>query len=221
MRVPILKAFRKSPFDGLLKHAKKAQECMDKLEKAIEFYCHEDYDEFEKLAEKILKLENEADWIKGNIRNHLPRGIFMSVDKGDFLSCLQEQDAILDLAEDAVIWLGFRRTKIPEEIKDAFLKHLHYVIDTVKTLESIVDQVKYLIGPISKKERNNAKDIIKSIHTKEHKTDKSMHKLARSLFAVGGDFSSTYHLLHVTFLLSHIADHAENAGDRIRVMLAK
>ncbi len=221
MRVPILEAFRKSPFDGLLEHAKKAKECIDKLGKAVECYCSEDYDAFEKLAEEILKLENDADWIKGNIRNHLPRGIFMSVDKGDFLSCLQEQDAILDLAEDAVIWLGFRRTKIPKEIKDAFLKHLHYVIDTVETLENIVGQVKYLIGPISKKERNSAKETIKSIHTKEHKTDESMHELARSLFAIEGDFSSAYHLLHVIFLISHIADHAENAGDRIRVMLAK
>lgn len=221
MRVPILKILRKSPFDGLLEHAKKARECINKLEEAVECYVDKKYEEFRKLADDILKLENEADWIKGNIRNHLPRGIFMSVDKGDFLSCLQEQDAILDLAEDAVIWLGFRYTEIPEEIKDIFLKHLHNVIDTVETLENIVAQVRHLIGPITKEERKHAKDILKSIHAKERKTDKSAHELARSLFALGGDFSSAYHLLHVIFTISHIADHAENAGDRIRVMLAK
>lgn len=221
MRVPILKTLRRSPFDGLLEHAKKVRECVHKLKEAVECYADKKYEEFEKLADEILKLENEADWIKGNVRNHLPRGIFMSVDKGDFLSCLHEQDTILDLAEDAVIWLGFRRTEIPKEIKDIFLRHLNDVIDTVETLESIVANVKYLIGPIRKKERDRVKKILKSIHTKERKIDESGHALARLLFAVGEDFSSAYHLLHATFVISHIADHAENAGDRIRVMLAR
>lgn len=221
MRVPILKIIRRSPFDGLLEHAKKARECIHKLKEAVECYTNKRYEEFERLAQEILKLENEADWIKGNVRNHLPRGIFMPVDKGDFLACLHEQDSILDLAEDAVIWLGFQRTEIPEEIKNAFLKHLYEVIDTVETLENVISNVKEFIGPIKKQKRKDIKELLKNIHEKEHKTDESEHELARKLFALKGDFSTAYYLLHATFIITHIADHAENASDRIRVMLAK
>jgi predicted phosphate transport protein (TIGR00153 family) len=221
MRVPILRMIRKSPFDGLLAHAQKARECINKLKQAVGYYAEKRYEEFEKLAEEILKLENEADWIKGNIRNHLPRGIFMPVGKTEFLACLKEQDDILDLAEDAVIWLGFHKSEIPKEIREPFLKHVNEVVEIVNTLTDVIGDVRTLVGPISKGTRKEVKQILKDIHLKEHKTDESQHELAKKLFALGGDFSAAYHLLHATLTISQIADHAENAADIIRVMLAR
>jgi hypothetical protein len=211
---------RKSPFDGLVAHAKKARECIHKLKKAVECYVNKKYEEFDNLAQEILKIENEADWIKGNIRNHLPRSIFMPVDKREFLGCLAEQDKILDLAQDIVIWLGFHKTEIPKEIKELFLKHLYGVVDTVETLEDMVENVKKLIVPLTKKERQEAKDTLKSIHIKERESDEREHELAKKFFSLK-DFPIAYHLLHTTFMIAHIADHAENASDRIRSMLAR
>ena len=221
MRVAILNTIRRSPFDGLLAHAHKARESVNKLKEAVECYAEERYEEFQELAEEILKLENEADWIKGNIRNHLPRGIFMPVGKTEFLACLKQQDDILDLAEDAVIWLGFHKSKIPEEIKQPFLHHVSEVVEIVNTLEDVIVDVRTLLGPISRDRRKKVKEILKDIHLKERKTDESQHELAKKLFALGGDFSAAYHLLHATLTISQIADHAENAADIIRVMLAR
>ena len=48
----------------------------------------------EDLARQISKQEHEADIIKNEIRNHLPKSIFLPVSRSDTLSFLKEQDAI-------------------------------------------------------------------------------------------------------------------------------
>lgn len=221
MRAPIFKTLRRSPFEGLLEHAKKVKECVHKLKESVECYCDGKYDEFERLSKDVIKLENDADWIKGNITAHLPRRIFMSVDKGDFLTCLHEQDDILDFAEDAVIWLGFRKTEMHQEIKDLFLKHLYKVIETVEILEDVVDNVKHLVVSVTREERNKAKESLKSIHYKEWEADQIEHELGRKIFGLGGELFPAYHLLQAVFVIAHIADHAENAGAKIRAMMAR
>ncbi len=221
MRVPVFRTFTRSPFDGLLKHAAKVKECVTVLQKALEAYSKERHEEFKRLAQKVSKLEEEADWIKGNIRNHLPRGIWMPVDKTDFLMALKEQDAILDFAEDAVVWLSFRRTKIPEKLRGEFLDHLSRVVETVITLEQVMENVKSLVTSPRKKERERCKERLKEVHHKEWEADQVERRLASDLFNNDLDPVSLFHLLKVVDLVGNIANHAENVGDRVRAMLAK
>ncbi|RLF39180.1 MAG: DUF47 domain-containing protein, partial [Thermoplasmata archaeon] len=85
-RVPIADAIRrKSPFARLLEHMEKVKECMDVVREGLIRYYNGEYEGFSEVAEKVSKLEHEADLIKGNIRAHLPRTILMPVDKGQFL----------------------------------------------------------------------------------------------------------------------------------------
>ncbi len=221
MRVPVISAFTRSPFDGLLEHATKVKQCTAALQKAMEAYTRGEYEEFQALAKKVSKLEEEADWIKGNIRNHLPRGIWMPVGKVNFLMALKEQDAILDFAEDAVVWLSFRQTAIPEELKERFLGHLSKVVDTVTILEQVMENVKKLVTSPRRGDREICKERLKEVHHKEWEADQVERRLALDLFNNNLDPVSLFHLLKVVDLIGSIANHAENVGDRIRVMLAR
>ncbi len=221
MRVPVIRAFTRSPFDGLLKHAAKVKQCAAALQEAMEAYCRGEYEKFKDLADKVSKLEEEADWIKGNIRNHLPRGIWMPVDKADFLMALKEQDAILDFAEDAVVWLSFRRTPIPEELRERFLDHLSKVVETVIILEQVMENVKLLVTSPRRGDREMCKERLKEVHHKEWEADQVERRLALDLFNNELDPVSLFHLLKVVDLIGNIANHAENVGDRVRAMMAK
>jgi hypothetical protein len=221
-RVPMAEIVRKSPFDGLLKHAEKVKECVSLLKEEMEAYCREEWDKFDKLVNEVAELEHEADLIKGNIRAHLPKSIFMPVDKSSFLTCLREEDAILDYAEDAGVWLKFKRTKIPEEIKDDFLKHLIRVIECVEAYERAIKGVKRLVrGTFRKKERIKAKEAIKEAHRKEWEADEIERRLTKQIFKLELDPLSIFHLIKVVELIGDIANHTENAGDWLRVMIAK
>lgn len=221
MRVPVIRAFTRSPFDGLLKHAAKVKQCAAALQEAMEAYCRGEYKEFKDLANKVSKLEEEADWIKGNIRNHLPRGIWMPVDKADFLMALKEQDAILDFAEDAVVWLSFRKTPIPEELRERFLDHLSKVVETVIILEQVMENVKLLVTSPRRGDREMCKEKLKEVHHKEWEADQIERRLALDLFNNELDPVSLFHLLKVVDLIGDIANHAENVGDRVRAMMAR
>jgi len=223
-RAPVATTFRKSPFEGLYMHAGKVRECIATLQKALQAYVDGRYEEFKILTSKVAELEGEADEIKGNIRNHLPKFIFLPVDKAYFLMLLREEDAILDHAEDAALWLDFRRTPIPESIKDEFMAHANKVVECVGVLQKAMENLRDLLETsFSKKEREQTKKLIHEIHRREYEADVIERSLTKNIFALEKELDplSIFHLIKVVDLIAQIANHAENAGDRIRAMIAK
>lgn len=224
MRMPVANTLRKSPFEGLYLHAEKVKECIATLDEALRAYCDEDYDNFHIQSKKVIELEGEADQIKGNIRNHLPRFIFMPVDKADFLMLLREEDQILDYAEDTAIWLDFRHTPIPDSIKGDFMAHADKVVECVEVLQKVMQNVRDLLETsFSRKEREQTKKLIHEIHKKEYEADLLERDLTKKIFALETELDpvSIFHLVKVVDIIAQIANHAENAGDRIRAMIAK
>jgi predicted phosphate transport protein (TIGR00153 family) len=224
MRMPVGNTLRKSPFEGLYLHAEKVKECIATLDEALRAYCDGNYDEFKVLTQKVAELEGEADQIKGNVRNHLPRFIFMPVDKSDFLMLLREEDKILDYAEDTALWLDFRRTPIPDSIKKDFIAHADKVVECVEILQKAMQNVRDLLETsFSKKEREQTKVLVHEIHRKEYEADLLERELTKKIFALESELDpiSIFHLVKVVDIIAQIANAAENAGDRIRAMIAK
>ena len=221
-RIPILGVLRVSPFDKLLEHAQKIKECVTVLRDCLTSYCEGDFEKSEKLSQKVIKMEHEADLIKGNITAHLPKGIILPVDKSVFLQLLKEQDSILDFAEDTVVWLHFRRTEVPKVIKEDLLKHLYKVLECIEVFERIVTHVKEVVSfTKSNKFRESVKEAIKEVHRKEWEDDLIERELAKKIFNLPINPLSVMHLLKLSDLIGSIASHAENAADRVRAMLAR
>ena len=224
-RAPIFDAFRnKSPFESLAAHAEKVQECLVALQETTQAFV--DGQDIKELAAKVSALELEADHIKSNIRNHLPANVRMPVEKSLFLQLLSEQEGILDEAEDAAIWMSMRPTQVPAEVKEGLNALLQKVVETVDAYGVAAANLNDLVETgFVKREREEEKDLIERVHELEHETDVLSRALSAKLLDPAMEKAAgpigVYHLLKLTLQISKIADHAENAGDRLRAMLSK
>ncbi len=224
-RVPVIDTLRrKSPFDQLLEHMLKVIECIDILGDGLIDYYKGDYKDFSDLAKKVSKIEHEADIIKSNLRNHLPKTLFMPVDKGKFLWALREQDKILDHAENLVKMLDLRHTKIPKELQENFIEHFKQVMNTVKAMEDAVCNIRDLVETsFVKREREQTKQFVYKVHEFEWKADELKYTLTKGIYKLEKKLNpmDTYHLLKIADWVDDIADHSENVADWLRSMIAK
>ena len=224
-RAPVLDTFRrKSPFDQLLEHMRKVKSGVDLLNVGLETYYIGEYKGFSTIAKKVSDIEHEADVIKGNLRNHLPSSLFMPVDKGKFLWALREQDKILDHAENLVIMLDMRHTKIPKKLQPLFIEHAKLVQKTVEAMEEAVCSIRDLIQTsFVQHKREKTKELIFKVHDCEYKADKKKYELTKEIYAIEKklDPMDVYHLLKIADWVDDIADHAENVADWLRSMIAK
>ncbi len=225
VRAPVSEIFRKkSPFEQLLEHMSKVRECVNVLSKGLNSYYKGNYKSFSNVTLQVSQLEHKADLIKGNIRNHLPKTIFMPVDKGKFLWALREQDKILDHAENLAKMLDMRHTTIPKELQNDFIKHVDLVLKTVNKMEKAVENIKDLIETsFVKRERQQTKEFIYEVHKFEREADTKKYEITKGIYKLEKklDPMDTYHLLKIVDWVDDIADHAENVADWLRSMIAK
>ena len=223
-RTPVLDTFRKkSPFEQLLKHMGKVNECVDVLGDGLLRYYKGDYKSFSEVAENVSTLEYEADLIKSNLRNHLPNSLFLPVDKGKFMWALREQDKILDHAENLAKMLDMRHTKIPKELQKVFIEHAKLVVKTVKAMEDAVENIQDLVETgFVKREREQTKEFVHKVHDYEWKADQKKYEMTKGIYKLEKklDPMDMYHLLKIADWVDDIADHAENVADWLRAMIA-
>jgi predicted phosphate transport protein (TIGR00153 family) len=226
-RAPIFDTFRnKSPFGSLHEHALKVRECIAALRETTTAFVAHEHDRTHELAMIVSALELEADEIKSNIRNHLPANVRMPVDKALFLEALASQDGILDKAEDAAIWMSMRPTQLPDDMGVDMMALLDKVAETIEAYQDAVANLEDLLGTgFVKREREEEKELVHRVHALEHETDVLTRELSRKLLTPQAEKTmgaiGVYHMLKLTLQISKIADHAENAADRLRAMLSR
>jgi len=221
MRLLISSLFYESPFEGLQRHADKIKECAHIFKEAAVCHIGEECREFDLLTEKVANLESEADAIKRNIRNHLPRGILMPVDKFQFLQYLREQDKVVDEVEEALFWLSFRPRSIPDEVATDIHHLIEAVIPPIEKLPEIVSLATKFFRSKSEKQRNKIKSLIRDIRQGEKEADSLERELKFKIFGTIKEALEVFHLIRLVEIVGNIADHAQNASDRMRAMIAK
>lgn len=225
IRVPIVDTIYRSPFEGLVEHSKKIDECVVNIRKCIYAYLEFDFDKADHYSNKVQRIEHEADLIKANIRAHIPKSIFFSVSKQDFHFLLHDSDSILDYAEDVAVLLTMKRTRVPADVADGMKRLIEKIIECVGAYQKIMSHMEDLVKvSFGGKERDIAKALIKEIHLFEHEADIIEFDISKKLFNMDNrilDPVSIIHMLKVVDRMGEIANKTENAGDRVRAMLAK
>ena len=222
MRIPFLSMFITSPFDGLQEHAEVVKECAWVFQQAVE--CHVTFKckRFEDLRQDIIQMERKADAIKRRVRGHLPKGTLMQVDKFQLFRLLREQDSVLDAVEDALDWLSYRpENSIPKELQQDFFLFVDAVIDPIDELSNMVAEARKYFRTYDEKQRVVVKDIIRSLRHQERAADRVEDKIKRKVFNMETDAVTVFHIVRLAETIGHSADHAEDAGDMMRAMVAK
>ncbi|MBW2448803.1 MAG: TIGR00153 family protein [Deltaproteobacteria bacterium] len=222
MRIPFISLFMTSPFDGLQEHAEKVKECAWAFQQAMECHITEQCKAFEEFRLEVDKLESEADSIKRRIRGHLPKGTLMPVDKFQLFRYLREQDKVLDAVEEALDWLSYRSEPgIPEALEKDFFLLVDAVMDPVEEMCRLVLEAKKYFRSYSEKQRKIVKDIVHTMRRQEHDADKVEDRIKEKLLNMQIEATTVFHVIRLAETIGSIADHAENAGDMVRAMIAR
>lgn len=222
MRIPFISLFMTSPFDGLQEHAEKVKECAWAFQQAIECHITDQCEAFEEFRLNVDKMESEADSIKRRIRGHLPKGTLMPVDKFQLFRYLREQDKVLDAVEEALDWLSFRSEPgIPEALEKDFFLLVDAVMDPVEEMCRLVLETRKYFRSYSEKQRKIVKDIVHTMRRQEHDADKVEDAIKEKLLNMQIEAVTVFHMIRLAETIGSIADHAENAGDMVRAMIAR
>ena len=222
MRFPFLSLFVTSPFEGVKEHAEKIKECGWAFQQAIECYLSNRCKRFEQLRQEVVRLESEADAVKRRVRGHLPIGTLMPVSKFQLFRYLREQDGVMDSMEDTLDWISYRsESGMPPELEKDFYLLVDTVMDPIEELGRMIDEAQKYFQTFNQKQRGKVKESIQKLRRLEHEADKIEDTIKRKVFHLSTDAVSIYHIIRLTEIISSIADHAENAGDMMRAMIAR
>jgi len=222
MRIPFFSMFMTSPFDGLQQHAEKVKECGWAFQQAIECHLANKCQTFEEFREEVIRLESEADVIKRRIRGHLPKGTLMPVYNFLLFRYLREQDAVIDAVEDALDWISFRSEPgIPPELEKEFVVLADAVIDPIEELSKMVAEARKYFKNFSEDQRVVIKNIIRTLRRQEHEADLAEDMVKQKVLNMNIDAVTVFHMVRLAEIIGSIADHAENAGDMMRAMIAR
>jgi predicted phosphate transport protein (TIGR00153 family) len=222
MRIPFFSMFMTSPFEGLQEHAEKVKECGWAFQQAIECHLADKCRTFEEFRQEVIQLEREADAIKRRIRGHLPKGTLMPVYNFLLFRYLREQDQVIDSVEDALDWISFRSEPgIPAELEKEFVILADVVIDPIEELSKMVAEARKYFKNYSEEQRVIIKNIIRTLRQQEHEADRAEDMVKQKVLNMNIDPVTVFHMVRLAEIIGSIADHAENAGDMMRAMIAR
>ncbi len=224
MTVNILsRLFGRSPFGPLQAHMEKGLECSRHLRPFFEAMLASELEKAKIERKTILELEHQADKIKNEIRDNLPKTVFLPVDRRDLLELLSMQDRIPDSTEDAVITASLRPLTLPESLMDTFLDFLKTVEVTAEACGKVFKGLDRLVeGAFSGPEAEQVMDELKQVGHLEWESDKAQYRLAKEILAAESTLGTMNTILwmRVVARLAGLANAAENACDRLRLMLS-
>jgi predicted phosphate transport protein (TIGR00153 family) len=216
--------FGTPPFEPLNKHIQKANQCAEQLKIFFQHALNQDWERAEAIHQLINQLENEADLLKEKIRLHLPRTLFMSIERSDILDILSLQDRIANKAKDISGLICSRKMIFPEPIAQQFESLLHRSIDASNHLLSINYAIKKLISSnFRTHEADRIEEMIHHLDVIEDDTDHLEIILRDSLFKL----ESQWPPIEIIFLykmidwFGELADRSQKCGHRILLLIAR
>ena len=220
----VLGLFGRSPFKPLADHAERVHETVQLIPELFDAFMAEEWERTQEIYERISKLEHKADNLKNEIRDHLPKSMFMPVDRGDVLLFLKEQDGIADAAEDLGVVLTMRKTPSPDALRDQVREFVGHVVETSGAWHDVAAELPVLqevsfTGPEVEKTISR----INEIADMEWKADQKQWAVSRKLFEHEESLGAVSVMIwmHALQALGGIANHAENTADLLRLMLAR
>lgn len=215
--------FRESPFEPLRYHMKTVTECVAFVRPMFEAVRDKNYDGLQDIARKVFKTEHEADIIKDEIRQTIPRRFFLPVYRGDLLGYLKLQDDMADSVEDIAVLLTIKNLTLPASLVEPTFEYVSKVEEVCLQTREIGDYLPTLVeGDMVGKEAEHVLKQIASVEKREWEADRIQYSLSQQLFALEDEMKASELILwfRVYGELGQLANFAEKTGDRLRRMLS-
>lgn len=218
----ILSLFGRSPFSPLQSHMEKVESCVKMLPSLFEALEKKDYAQLTTISEKISKLEHNADLEKNDIRNHLPKSLYLPMDRSGLLEILSIQDGIADKAEDIGILINLKNLEMIDSIKEDFHEFLNKNLESFNGVSLIIKEMHELLeSSFGGIEAEKVRKMVEEVAFKEHEADIIQRKLLKKLFSSENEMTyTTFYLWQRIFEeLGSISDLSEKLAHRVRMTL--
>jgi len=218
-----LNIFGRSPFGPLVDHARKVHECVALVKPVAEAILAEDTERLEELHKQVSKLEFEADHIKDHVRENLPHRYYLPVGRDELAKFLSSMDKIADDAEDFAVIATFRPLRLPQELHAEFLALADKVVAVSECLLGVAERLAdFQKGGFTGPGSTGVLDRIAEVCQMEFESDKINRRLARHSYGMMDMDPITLILLDkLCRSLGKLADHAENVGKNLRLMITR
>jgi hypothetical protein len=218
------KLFGQSPFTALQDHMRVVVECAREVQPLIEALAAGDQEQVIQLKDRIFEREAEADRIKHELRAHLPKSLFMPVDRRDLLEVLLLQDTIANVAQDIAGLLIERKMSIPDFLRDPLIELTARCVDTVEHAAKVIEELDELLAiGFRGREVDSVDQMLKELNLIEDETDELGIALARALFDHEDELKPVSVMMWYQIIewVGDLADYAEKVGDHLRLLIAK
>jgi hypothetical protein len=216
--------FGTSPVAPLQSHMSIVDECVTKLIDLFEHMANGDTDAVKATYHEIAALEQKADDQKHTLREHLPTGLFMPIERQDLLDSLRVQDLLANRARDIAGIVVGRKLKFPESASQHAIDLVKATVETCHQALKVVNELDELIETGF---RGHAVRVVEKMLVEldnlESETDRIQVDLRNDLFAVEKDLYAVdvMFMYRIIESIADIADDAERVGRRFQLMLAK
>lgn len=188
--------------------------CVKRMREAIEMYC--ETSDREKLKEDIIdvsRLEGRADDIRRELEIMLYSKSLYPESRGDLLGLLESTDRIANRAESTATMLRTHHIDIPpeyeEQIKELAKISERCVLAMLESQEQLFTDFRLAVEAVGR------------VNELESVADKIEIELIESIFSSEAKGYKKLLLREFVERLVSISDHAENVGDRVRIVVAK
>lgn len=218
----IAKLFGKSPFAALQTHMDKVASCIGELPSLFEAVLTKNGEKIERISLAISRLEHEADLTKNDIRNHLPKSLFLPVDRGTLLQILSLQDALADQAEAIAQHAAMRSLKLLDGMEEGFRALCEKTMEAFSLGRQVMRELEELLeSSFGGIEAQKVKGMVEQIAFCEYEATQIQIGLLKRLYQ-GGDTMPypAFHLCHTLIEeIGNLACLSEKLGNRIRMLL--
>jgi predicted phosphate transport protein (TIGR00153 family) len=216
--------FGTSPITPLQEHMDKIVSCVSELIPFTQAVLKEDRESCVIHHRNIVKMENEADALKKDLRLRLPSSLFMPIDRRDVLEVLTMQDMVAGSTRNVAGLIIGRNTQIPKSMRKGYKKLVKRSVDACKQAYVAIKELDELIETgFGKVERKRVGRLLRKLDVIEQDTDAQQIVLRNELFKLENELHpvNIMFLYKIIDLTGEIADRAQRVGSRLQLMLAR
>lgn len=218
----IANLFGRSPFAPLRHHMDTVAHSVHLLDDLFKALFAEAFPRVQEIATQIQGYEHDADLTKNDIRNHLPKSLFLPIDRSQLLEILTLQDRLADRAEDISVLATLCPLRLPSDLQSYFNSFLAKNLDTFKTLLQIITEMHELLETsFGGFEAERVSSMVDHVALSEHEVDILQRELLRAICHAETQFSlSSFYLWQkIIEALSDISNLSETLANRVRMTL--
>ena len=221
---PIASLLRSSPFKPMQAHMIIVKQCVAEIPGLFDALIMSDRQAISEHKDRIFAKEQEADLLKNDLRAHLPKSLFMPVDRRDLLELLELQDQIANTAQDIAGLMVERDMSVPADMHDPLKAFVQRCVDTCNQAAAIIEALEELVEiGFRGREASKVEEMVTKLNDIEDETDQMGMALSRTLFSKEDAMKpvSVMFWYQTIQWIGNLADYAEKVGDRMRLLIAR